>query len=265
MNSEMNYATADGHVPDAKRSNRTIQERIRAAYHNLPYSVIPKVMIKYLAMICTQQLNYFPAKGGISPYYSPHVILTGKPLDYIKHCQLPFGFYVQANHEPHPTYKNAPRTIDCIYLRSFPNIQGGHELMNLRTGRVISRHRIVEVTELVIQAVENMAIQQRITTSKITGRNQLPIYPADWIAGVNYNQNFEDDDEYQQVEIDDDEDALADDINDEEYYDRIDPEEVEYLIENDHNENENDEENMQPPEELNEPNPVPDNENEHHH
>jgi hypothetical protein len=84
----------------------------------------PKVMLRYLAMICTQQLNYFPAKGGIFPYYSPHVILTGTATDASKHCQIPFGAYVQANHEPNPTSTNAPRTIDCIYLRPFTNTQG---------------------------------------------------------------------------------------------------------------------------------------------
>jgi hypothetical protein len=43
------------------------------------------------------QLNLFPAKGGISPYYSPRTILGLTPLDYDKHCAVPFGAYVQAN------------------------------------------------------------------------------------------------------------------------------------------------------------------------
>jgi hypothetical protein len=38
---ETNYATAGEHVPEAERNNRTIQERIRATYHNLPYAMIP--------------------------------------------------------------------------------------------------------------------------------------------------------------------------------------------------------------------------------
>jgi hypothetical protein len=132
-------------------------------------------MLQYLAMISTHQLNYFPAKGGISPYFSPHAILTGRPLDYEKHCQIPFGAYVQANNEPNPTNTNAP-TIDCIYLRPFPNLQGGHDLINLKTGRVITRRRVTEfpVTELVIQAVENMAHEQGLTTLKITGRHTSP-------------------------------------------------------------------------------------------
>jgi hypothetical protein len=46
FNVEMNYATAGEHVPEAERSNRTIQERIRATYPNLPYAMIPKTMLK---------------------------------------------------------------------------------------------------------------------------------------------------------------------------------------------------------------------------
>ena len=40
LNITMNYATTDEHVPEAERNNRTLQERIRATYHNLPYKAI---------------------------------------------------------------------------------------------------------------------------------------------------------------------------------------------------------------------------------
>ena len=72
-------------------------------------------------MIAAQQLNLFPANGGLSPYYSPNVILTGKPLDYNKHFQIPFGSYVQANHEPNLKNTTAPRTLDAIYLQPTGN------------------------------------------------------------------------------------------------------------------------------------------------
>jgi hypothetical protein len=64
--------------------------------------------------------------------------------------------------------------------------QGGHELMNLQTGMMNTRNTIWErpLTDLVIQAVEAMADEQDIKTLKLTGRNKIPIYPADWIAGV---------------------------------------------------------------------------------
>ena len=56
--------------------NATTKQSVREfgqAYHNLPFKKIPKVMLHYLAMVCTKQLNYFPAKGGVSEYYSPHM------------------------------------------------------------------------------------------------------------------------------------------------------------------------------------------------
>jgi hypothetical protein len=64
----------------------------------------------------------------ISPYYTPRTILGLPPLDYDKHCVVPFGAYVQANHETNQTNSNAARTIDAIYPRPALNMQGGHEL-----------------------------------------------------------------------------------------------------------------------------------------
>ena len=40
---EMNYASAEEHVPEAERNNRVIKERVRAAFHRLPYTAIPRV------------------------------------------------------------------------------------------------------------------------------------------------------------------------------------------------------------------------------
>ena len=132
---------------------------------------IPKVMLKHLGMVSTQQLNLFPAKGGLSEYLSPHMIMSKKNIDYNKHCQHTLGTYVQANQDNDPTNTQAPRTIDAIYLRPMNNIQGGHEVMNLATGNVITRNRVWEqpATEMVIKAVENMAEKQGIKTLKLTG------------------------------------------------------------------------------------------------
>ena len=50
MNITMNYTNAQDHVPEAERNNRTIKERMRVQYHQLPYQNIPKVMIRHMAM-----------------------------------------------------------------------------------------------------------------------------------------------------------------------------------------------------------------------
>ena len=80
-----------------------------------------------------------------------------KTFDFENHCQIPFGTYVQTNQENNPKNINAPRTIGCIYLHPITqNIQGGHELMDLNSGCMITLQRVWEipVTHVVIQAVE---------------------------------------------------------------------------------------------------------------
>ena len=44
---DMNYTASGEHVPETKRKNRTISERIRNTCPNLPYVTIPKIMLKY--------------------------------------------------------------------------------------------------------------------------------------------------------------------------------------------------------------------------
>jgi hypothetical protein len=122
----MNFTYALDHVPEAERNNRAIKERVWAAYHQLPYKALPRQIIRYLVQTQASQLNLFPAKGGISPYYSPRTILGLPTLDYIKHCTVPFGAYVQANHKTNQTNLNASQTIDVIYLRPVNSMQGGH-------------------------------------------------------------------------------------------------------------------------------------------
>jgi hypothetical protein len=79
-NVQMNYANPQEHVPEAERNNRVIKEQFRSAFKN-----IPKIMVKILTMECAKKLNFFPPTGGISPYYSPRMIMHQKSLDYEKH------------------------------------------------------------------------------------------------------------------------------------------------------------------------------------
>jgi hypothetical protein len=233
----MNYTTTDEHVPEAERNNRTIAERIRCAYHNLPYKAMPKVMLRYLAMVSTKQLNLLPAKGGVSAYLSPHVILGGSNLDFNKHCQIPFGAYVQAYQENSPKNTNQPRTLDAIYLRPTNNIQGGHELMDLNSGRVITRQRVWEipVTPIIIQAVEAMAEEQGIKTLKLQNRRKTIFYPADWIAGVDYEDEDNNNEDKDTNNEDDDDNNDDNNDDDEANFDRVDQDELDELLEEDSN------------------------------
>jgi hypothetical protein len=72
---KVNYASAQEHVPRAKRNNRTIKERVRATYHRLPYEQLPRIMVKALLMESTKKLNFFPNWHGVSKHYSPRMLL----------------------------------------------------------------------------------------------------------------------------------------------------------------------------------------------
>jgi len=131
----MSVPPASAHVPMAERNNRVIQERARALYHRLPYRVMPRIMIRYLVMLVTSQLNWFPVKDGISDYFSPHTIIKRFAIDY-KACKIPFGSYVMASTEPKHKNTLAPRMLEAIYLRPSKFQHYGHEVMDLNTGRV---------------------------------------------------------------------------------------------------------------------------------
>ena len=49
-NIRMNFTSAQEHVPEAENNNRRIKERVRAAYHNLPYKHLRKTLVVMMVM-----------------------------------------------------------------------------------------------------------------------------------------------------------------------------------------------------------------------
>ena len=68
-------------------------------------------------MEATRKLNYFPARNGVSKVFKPRMILHQENIDYDHHCQYTIGEYFLAHDEPQPSNTNAPRALDCVYLR----------------------------------------------------------------------------------------------------------------------------------------------------
>ena len=137
----MNYPPAQAHVPEAERNIKTLKERICIGFFRLPYKAIPSIMINRLVLESAFRLNLFPAKGGVSSYYSLQVIPHRTVIEYSKHCAIPFGAYVQAADEN--TIKKC--TNQAIYLRPLRNQQGGDELFHLHSGKTITRHDITPI------------------------------------------------------------------------------------------------------------------------
>ena len=87
----MNYANPQEHVPRAERNNRTIQERVRCAYYQMPYNHLPRTVFKCMVSESAKKLNYFPARHGVSKHYSPRMILHQENLDFDRHCTHVLG------------------------------------------------------------------------------------------------------------------------------------------------------------------------------
>jgi hypothetical protein len=115
------------------------------------------------------------------------MILHQKSLDYKKQCSIPFGSYLQAHTVPEPRNTRLPRTLDCVYLRYTDNEQGGHSLLDLNTGRLITRHNVtvIPITSNIIDIVHQMAQKDGMKTGcKIENRTGVTLNNSSWIAGV---------------------------------------------------------------------------------
>ena len=182
LGATMHYPAKNAHEPVAERNNRTIKERIRCQYHLLPFKAIPAVLVRFMCFVSTTRLTWFPAANGISHYYSPHMLMYGRCIDYKKHCKIPFGASVEAFDKTKNTVE--ARTLSAIYLRPSSDLAGGHECMNLHSGRVITSYTVKEIpmTSFVIKSVEKMAAKQGIKGLKFQDRNGVDVTRADWIT-----------------------------------------------------------------------------------
>jgi len=93
--------------------------------HSLQYQALPTKLLNYMIPEVTCKLNYIPPKGGISAYYGPREIVTGRRSNYIKECLVPFLSFVPAHDETTPSNSQAPRAIYCIYVQLADHLAHG--------------------------------------------------------------------------------------------------------------------------------------------
>ena len=126
----VSHANIQEHVLQAERNNKYIKEHFRAAYHRFTLERLPREMVKYLRLKLARKPNMFPAKHGASNYCRLCMIVCQENVDYEKHLKIPFSTYVLDNNEPKPTNSNAPRRLDCIYLRATDSAEVGDVLLH---------------------------------------------------------------------------------------------------------------------------------------
>jgi hypothetical protein len=159
----LNTTAASEHVPDIERQIRLIKERARALRSTLPFKIIPGRMIIEMLANVVLWINEFPPSSGVSASYSPRTIMTGTALDFNKHCQIPFGAYVEVHEDRNITNTIDERTQPAICLGPTANFQGSYTFISLRTGKRITRKQFKELPmpASIIKRVEAMAIKEK--------------------------------------------------------------------------------------------------------
>ena len=194
LNVHMNYTNPGDHEPHIERNNQYIKGLMRSTFHRMPYKRIPGILTEAVGERVTETSNFYPAKGGVSERYTPHMIIEQTPVDYSFEFQAETGSYVQAyGHETNNSQRS--RTVDGIYLKPSRNIQEGHWIMDLNTEKPVRRRKVevIPLTQQVIQMVEAMATREGVTDYRFYNRNGEVILDGDLLAGVDVDELWDDD------------------------------------------------------------------------
>ena len=135
------YVSPQSHISQAKRNNRTINERIWSAFHRLPFTTLPKVVLIYLVTECANRLNNFPAKLGLSKYYSHRMILHKQTLVFKTRAIHHISDYILTHNDSIIKSNLRLRVLDYLYLQPTPNSKITHDFYHISTNRVISGSR----------------------------------------------------------------------------------------------------------------------------
>ena len=157
---ELNLAAPAEHVPEVENNIGTIKERVRSTLAGMPYKKVPRHFKRELVLSCVSMLNVVPRAAGASESLSPMELLTGRTLDYKKHCQLAPGAYCLV-HEDLGVQTNSmkERALGAIAIGPTSNIQGSYRFLSLKSGEIITRRTwdVLPATPEVEEKVHAMA------------------------------------------------------------------------------------------------------------
>ena len=141
---DLNVTAAAEHAPEIERAIRTIKERVRAQKCRLPFSRLPARVVINLVSFCVFWINAYPHKNSISSIFSPRTIITGRKLDYTKHCRAEFGAYAQVYQHTSPhNSTDLPRAVSALVMGPTGNAQGSYKFYNLDSGRQLVANQFV--------------------------------------------------------------------------------------------------------------------------
>ena len=162
---DLNVTAAAEHAPEIERCIRTIKERVRAQKCRLPFSRMPARVVIGLGSFCVFWINTYPHANSLSKNYSPRTIMTGRKLDFNKHCRAEFGSYAQVYQDTTPhNSTDLPRSVSAIVLGPTGNAQGSYKFYNLDSGRQFTANQfiVIPMPQEVVDRVHAIADAQNM-------------------------------------------------------------------------------------------------------
>ncbi|CAJ1950474.1 unnamed protein product [Cylindrotheca closterium] len=182
----MNYASRGKHDPQAEQNNQHLKALFRVHFHQMPFKAIPKKLTVALMTQVAKISNYYQAKGGLSAYYSPHMIMHQRMVDATKEFVVEIGAYVHGY--GHDTTNNmAARTIEGVYMGPTNDIQEGHCIydLNKKCEAQCTKIKVLPMTDQVIKIIEEDARLEGVTELRTYSKhNGELILNGDLLKGV---------------------------------------------------------------------------------
>jgi hypothetical protein len=182
--------SADDHVPEIERAIRTVKESIRTIIHGMPYSRLPRVLVKELTTSAVRTINMLPHPDGVSTTMSPATIVSGEHKPDYNQMPLEFGTYVQVYDGTSNDTKS--RTLGAIATNPTGNTSGDYYFMSLATGSRIHRRSwtILPISDTVISCVEAIALNEAMPL--VDTPTLLTEYdPEEIIDPTTYDRNYQ--------------------------------------------------------------------------
>jgi len=149
-----------------------------------------------------ESLKYFLLRGRV--FSDPHDILHLCKLKWKEQLKIfpMFVMYKLMTNQLAQSNTNATCTINCILCLLLDSLQGGHQLLNLSTGKwsltIMSQSFL---TPALIHAIEALATQDMHGLCLLSETGQV-LYDSIWIAGVDYIGDKADKNENDEEEVD---------------------------------------------------------------
>ena len=91
-----NYFNAGEHFPRDERNNRTVQDRARTCYYQIPWNHSLSELTRDIATEAARKSNFFPTRHGASKCWIPRMILHKEMLDLKTHCMHCARYFAQS-------------------------------------------------------------------------------------------------------------------------------------------------------------------------